>query len=558
MISIVESKPHKLSGLSSFTISFNYKKEYVDIVKSVNPSVYDKNSKSWEVPITALSSLIEAFARWDNIELTLLQDSVKSYPEHKLSSYKTKPFDYQLEAIQYGLNHDKWLLLDAPGLGKTLTMIDLAFELRKAGKIKHCLVICGVNTLKTNWKKEIQKHSNLSCRILGEKQTKAGKTYIGSVADRIEQLKKVIPEFFVITNIETLRNNDVIKALKTGKNKFDMIVMDEIHVCKDPASHQSRNLLKLDAPYKIGLTGTFLLNSPLDSYIPLKWIGAEKSAHSEFKYFYTYYTGTFGNEILMFKNIPVLQQMLDKYALRRTKDILNLPPKTVITEYVEMNSVQQLFYNSVKEGVVSNVDKVKLNTANILAMGTRLRQATALPAILTSDNIESSKVQRACDLAEQIVSSNEKVVIFSTFKDTCYELAKKLTKFNPVVCTGDYSDIANFQNIDTFQSDNNVKIMIATHQKMGVGITLTAASTVIFIDLPWTDANFCQACDRVYRIGTTKPVTIYCLTTVDTIDERVLEIVNDKSAISDYVLDGAITQSGIDSLKKYILELRDI
>ena len=93
---------------------------------------------------------------------------------------------------------------------------------------------------------------------------------------------------------------------------------------------------------------------------------------------------------------------------------------------------------------------------------------------------------------------------------------------------------------------------------MGTGITLTAASTAIFIDLPWTDANFCQACDRIYRIGTSKPVTIYSLVNVDTIDERVVEIVQDKSAISGYVLDGTITESGISSLKKYILELRNI
>ena len=79
---------------------------------------------------------------------------------------------------------------------------------------------------------------------------------------------------------------------------------------------------------------------------------------------------------------------------------------------------------------------------------------------------------------------------------------------------------------------------------------------MIFIDTPWTDAAFEQACDRIYRIGTTKPVTIYNLIVNDSIDERVLEIVKDKAALADYVIDDTITESGLDSLRKYIEELR--
>ena len=99
------------------------------------------------------------------------------------------------------------------GLGKSLQAIYLAEELYNKGKIEHCLIICGVNTLKYNWKKEINRHSKLSCVIIGEKTLKNGKTVIGSVSERKDHLKNKIDEFFIITNIETLRDNDCDSCL---------------------------------------------------------------------------------------------------------------------------------------------------------------------------------------------------------------------------------------------------------------------------------------------------------------------------------------------------------
>lgn len=79
---------------------------------------------------------------------------------------------------------------------------------------------------------------------------------------------------------------------------------------------------------------------------------------------------------------------------------------------------------------------------------------------------------------------------------------------------------------------------------------------MIFIDTPWTDAVFQQACDRIYRIGTKRPVFIYNLITKDTIDERVSDILKDKKAISEYVIDNQISKTGFESLKKYIKDLK--
>ena len=160
---------------------------------------------------------------------------------------------------------------------------------------------------------------------------------------------------------------------------------------------------------------------------------------------------------------------------------------------------------------MDEVDLVELKASNLLGLVVRLRQATSCPSILTSHQVEPTKIDRAIELVEDIVSNGEKVVIFSTFKEPLNTLFLKLQKYKPLLNTGDIDDDIVSKNIDIFQSDNEHKVFLATTSKCGTGITLTSASYEIFIDTPWTYAEFEQCCDRCYRIGSTKPVIIYNL-----------------------------------------------
>ena len=451
------------------------------------------------------------------------------------------------------------MLLDAPGLGKTLQMIYLAQELKRLGKIEHCLIICGINTLKINWKKEIERHSNLTCKILGERVNKKGRYLIGSIKDRLDDLLNTIDEFFVITNIETLRDDKILKALtnKKAKNKFDMMVVDEAHTFKSVQSLQAKHFLKLNnAKYKIALTGTVLVNSPLDAYVPLKWLGIENCTYTNFKYYYCNFGGPFNNQLINYKNIDKLKDEIGKYSLRRTKDILDIPPKNIIHEYLDLNDSQRRFYDDLVDGIVEEADKVEINNTNILSMMIRLRQALACPTILTTNNIESVKIDRAVDLVEQIISNNEKVVIFSVFKGTLDILNERLKKYNPLLCTGDIKDTIISENIDEFQNNQSYKVILCTTAKMGTGITLNAATNAIFIDTPYTAAQCIQCEDRIHRVTNKYPVFIYYLWANDTIDMRVKEIVEDKSMLSDYIIDDKINNNLIDKLRGIIQDLR--
>lgn len=237
MISIRESVTSKLPSKTSLFVSFDYNPKIVESIKLVPNAVFSKRTKLWEVPLTSLSELLDRLCIFDDIKLDILPDEQKVAEEITLPKFKSDPFDYQLEGIKYGLQHDSFLLLDAPGLGKSLQAMYIAQERKRRNGITHCLIVCGVNTLKFNWKAEIEKHTDLSCRILGQRVNKKGRLVVDGIAKRIEQLQQPIEEFFVITNIESFRNEKFTEAITKNKyNQFEMCVADEIHKMKDPGA----------------------------------------------------------------------------------------------------------------------------------------------------------------------------------------------------------------------------------------------------------------------------------------------------------------------------------
>ena len=559
MIFITENTPKKLSGITSLFLNFPYNKDIIETIKRCDKYVYDGETKTWEIPVTFLSYILDELTYYDDITLKLLkEDSKEVYYPKLIERYKTKPFKHQIEGIEWGLNLSKGgLLLDDPGLGKSLQMIYLAEELKEQKGLEHCLIICGINTLKGNWKSEIQKHSNLSCRVIGEKISKKGKISSASIAERAKELKEPLDAFFYILNIESLRYKEIVEAIKKSKNKIDLIVFDECHKCANAQSQQSQGLLKLkEARLKIGLTGTLLTNSPLNAYTPLKWIDVEKSTLTNFKGLYCEFGGFGGHQIIGYKNIDILKNEIETCSLRRTKDILeDLPPKTVIIEKLDMNDAHREFYEAVKNGVKEEVNKIDLNLSSTLALTTRLLQATSCPSILTTSDIMSTKIERALELVEEICGHNQKVVIMSRFKEPIYQLEKLLKDYHPLRGDGDISEDQFEKNKKLFQEDNEYMVWLGTHSKSGTGITLNKASYMILLDCPWTAAVTKQVEDRIHRIGSKNNVFIYRLVCNDTIDEVVQKAIKLKEALADFVIDDKVDDATLQILKNYILEL---
>lgn len=377
-----------------------------------------------------------------------------------------------------------------------------------------------------------------------------------TISERAKEIREGIKEFFIITNIESLRSKEVVDAINS-RDDIDMIAVDEIHKIANKQSQQADGLLKLKADYKIGATGTLITNSPLSSYTALKWLDIDKSNLTNFKKEYCIFGGFGDHEIIGYKNLELLKSEIDTYSLRRTKEevLKDLPQKTIINEYITLDDSHRVFYNKIKNALKDEALKVNLNQNNILSLTTRLRQATVCPSILTEEDIKSSKLERAVDLINQIISQGNKVVVLSTYKEPVYQLKETLKNYDCLIGTGDMKDEEVSKNIDLFQTEKKYKIFIGTISKCGTGITLNAASYMIMLDTPFTAAATNQAEDRIYRIGTTKPVFIYHLICENTIDERVAKIVAKKEAFGEYLVDDVISEDSLKILKNYILDL---
>ena len=547
MIKVNIRKANKCNDEWSIFLSFPYNQEILDVVRSFPYKWWNANSKEWELPLDKLGKLVE---KLPNEEFDIEGPYVSMKKDIEIPEgfeFKTKPFQHQLEAFEYGLQYDRWFLGDEMGLGKTKQSIDIAVAKKFQCGYKHCLIICGVNGLKWNWLNEIKVHSNETGYILGQRKNK-----IGSNKDKLDDVLNITnnDNYFIITNVESLRNEAITDALanmcKSGE--IGMIITDEVHKMKNPASQQGKAFLKLRTKTMIAMTGTPLMNNPMDLYIILKWLGYEETSFYAFKKHYCVMGGYGGYEIVGYRNLSQLREKLDEIMLRRKqKDVLDLPEKVYVEEYVDMTPKQAQIYKEVTQEIKSNIDIIS-TSPNPLAELIRMRQATGYTGILSSTVQESAKLDRMEELVEEAISTDKKVVIFSNWTQMTDEIYRRLKKYSVARITGQTKDNERQDIVDNFQN-GELKVLIGTVGAMGTGLTLTAGTVEIFMDEPWNRANKEQAEDRCYRIGQSNNITIYTLMCKDTIDERIHELVYKKGAMADALVDGKVIGN-----KKQLLE----
>ena len=555
MISIKIAEATKCNSDLSLYVTSPFDNRIVQVIRSFSSKFWNKEDKVWELPFNKLGKLVESLQDFE-FEITgNYVDMCKPKAEvPKGFEFKTTPFAHQVDGFNYGLNNDRWLLGDEQGLGKTKQVIDIAIAKKLQKGYKHCLIICGVNGLKWNWVNEVHTHSNEEAHILGQ-QLKGGKVVIGSNADKYKDLLNLdlISSYFLITNIESIREKEIQERIAElcESKEIGIVAIDEIHKCKNPQSQQGKGILKIQPECRIAMSGTPLMNNPLDLYIILKWLGYEKHTAYAYKNHYCEMGGYGGYEVVGYKNLDELQERLDEVMLRRLKkDVLDLPEKTYIEEYVEMSPKQAKVYNEVTMDIKANIDQIKM-ASNPLAELIRMRQATGYTGILSSKIQESAKLDRMQELVEEAIENGKKVVIFSNWTQMTDVIQERIRDMGwaPLVITGQTKDEERQLYVDMFQTRENNPVIIGTIGAMGTGITLTAGTVEIFMDEPWNRANKEQAEDRCHRVGTTENITIYTLLCKDTIDERIHNLILRKGELADALVDGKVASN-----KREVLE----
>lgn len=555
---------------------------------------YNKDTKEWEVPYT--EEILAEIQTLFNNDIKYLNERPKQANMEVINKYldefdwgKFKPYSYQTEGIKYGLVRRNWILGDTMGLGKSYQTIQLANIYKKRGRIKHCLVICCVNSLKYNWLCEINKFTNESAVILGTRPGKTEKTkdrlYDLSIEETKQQVKDCPHEFFWIINIEKIRatkeesknGNTVVDAfnehIKSGE--LGMIIVDEIHMCRNPKAQQSQMLMKLDnKAIKVGMSGTLVVNNPLNLYVPMRVVGLISQDYWSFSKKYLI-KDMFGG-VIGFQNMEDLQGILHKSFIRRTKEEVakDLPPVVFKDEILEMSNEEVRVFNELTKGMQSELEQLSLNKNTLIdlvpqgqlmdkinaprtvaSIITRMRQITTHTGLLSSKIQKSTKFERLKDILDEAKQNGEKVLVFCQFTQAI-DIAKEYFKdYDPKIIVGGMGskvvDVINeHENIDGFS------VVFAQTQTLGVGYSLPNTTQVVFLTLLWDYATFEQCYSRCHRITSTKSITVTNLIMKDTYDEVIYNMIYAKKAMGDVIVDMHEIDACIDYIKKLGIEFR--
>lgn len=537
-INVKESKKFKDFQYCLF-IKCSFDIDIVSKFRKLEFRYFHVNSDCWEIAPIHLQAVknILINQEYQIIGEELLQNDLGDF------TFKTKPYQYQIEGVKYGIDKRHWHLGDEQGLGKTKQIIDLAGYLKEIQGVEHCLVICGVASLRWNWRDEIETHSDETYKLLGFRSRKrSNKLYDGGTKAKLEDLEEVPEEFFWIINIEAFREEAIVKLLKKyhENGTIGAIFIDEVHKVKNPLSAQGKGFIKVmntknKNDYRVTMSGTPLVNQPMDLFIIFKSLGYEENSYTAFKNHYCIFGGYMDREIVGYRNLQELKTRLKNIQLRRLKeDVLELPQKFPQTVYVDMYKEQEPLYKEVLAGLQDKIDLIMLSP-NPLAQFTRLRQVVGTPQLVSSTVQKSAKLDKLVELVDEIASRGEQCLIFSNWAEVVQIIVDILKPYNAMGYLAKNKNLKDTEN--AFKSDKNKVALVGTIKLMGTGLTFNNSNNVIFFDSPWTGADKQQCIDRCHRIGQTNDLNIYSLVCANSIDEKVEMIVRRKELLSQGIVD---------------------
>ena len=442
------------------------------------------------------------------------------------------PMEHQKIAIEKLLANNKFILADDMGLGKTTSTVIASLE----SDVKKVLIVCPAS-LKINWKREIELYSDDNVLIVEGK--KWGSTF-----------KYYIINYDILKNFHTTENTEDSDAYKIIlKEGFDLAIVDEAHYISNSQAQRTKLLNDILAkiPKVWLLTGTPMTSRPINYFNLLKIVNSPLTLNWKsyvLRYCKGYQFRVGGRKIWNTSgasNLDELREQTKAVVLRRMKtDILDLPEKIISPIWLELKN--SFYDDELTEFLrISKENRKKESLTVTLNRLMKLRQLIAI-----------EKVDHTCELIDKVLEQGRKVIVFTNFTMSLDMIYEKYGK-KAVVLDGRMSKDRRQQSVDRFQNEDKVKVFIGNIKAAGVGITLTAADTVIFNDLSFVPADHSQAEDRAYRYGQKNSVLVYYPVFENTIEMTIYNILQKKKDIIDQVMgDGEYSESFGSELVKNI------
>ena len=497
-----------------------------------------------------------ARAEWSSVRagghLKKLLDEMQQ-PEASAESDPGPELQAQLRPYQRQGAHWLWFmnklglgacLADDMGLGKTIQVISLLLVLKRGqtaakggGAAGPSLLIVPASLI-ANWKTEIQKFSpSLSVfyahpsETPNEQLSAAGRDPATALAGR----QLVITSYSMAVRLAWLKDR-----------AWNLVILDEAQAIKNAGARQSRAVKELRCRHRIALSGTPIENrlSDLWSLFDFLCPGLLGGAR-EFASFLK--SDAPANE----GRFAPLRRLVRPYILRRLKTdkriISDLPDKTEMTAFCPLTRRQAALYQQSVSELAERLEAPEAEGIQrrgiILAFLTRFKQICNHPSQWLGDGAyapaDSGKFHRLRELCEEIAAKQEKVLVFTQYREVTDPLARYLESVfgrSGVVLHGGTPVAKRKQLVDAFQRDGGPPFFVLSLKAGGTGLNLTAASHVIHFDRWWNPAVENQATDRAFRIGQQRNVMVHKFTCRGTLEERIHDIITSKSALAEDIL----------------------
>lgn len=335
--------------------------------------------------------------------------------------------------------------------------------------------------------------------------------------------------------------------IKDNHNYFaDGILIHNCHYLKNQTAQRTKAIraLSCNIPHIVLLSGTPLLSRPIEMFTLLNMIDPN-TWNNWYSFSRRYCDGKrtrWGYEANGATNTEELHERIKKYFIRRKKeDVLQfLPPKNRIDAPVELTSEYAQQYERAENDLAVYLKQYKGKQPAEIARAIQAEKLTRLNVLRYLNAM--GKIEAAKEYIDSIIEAEEKVLVFSSFVEPLQILKEKYGDIS-VMITGNTDVKERGKIIETFQKDQSVKVFLGGVKSAGVGVTLTAASNVIFLDYSWNPADMNQAEDRCHRPSQeANSVNIYQLYTSNTIDEKMKNILKKKQNIFDRVVEGVIPE----------------
>jgi len=439
----------------------------------------------------------------------------------EIKGIKGELYDFQKIAVEFINNaNGKIILASEMGTGKTI--VTLAYIIYK--KLNKILIITPAS-LKWNWYEEINRWTNLKAIVINSRSNLSVDVY---------------SDYNVI-----IVNYDVLKKFYKilASLRFDVCVCDEAHYLKGRSQRfKATKLITKNISKLLLLSGTPLLNRSLDAYNllnlidPITW-------NNWWEYTKKYCNGhqdNWGYNANGNSNTKELKQKINKYFFRQTKaEVLSeLPDKVFINLPIDLSPEIQATYNLVLNSFVEYLKRIKNKTTPEIR---KTMQAEKLARLNELRQITSNgKIKAAEEIIKNVIENEQKILVFSIYNNPLNILKQKFLD-SSVMIIGETKELERKKAVEDFQNNKNKKIFFGGMLSASVGLNLTAANNVLFIDFPWRPSDQSQAWSRVDRIKQTKSVNIFQLIAINTIDQKMQKILNEKQKIINQLIEKDIT-----------------